>query len=169
MSAAYCLFVAALAGPAPELPASRPFSEISTARAAVTQALYDSNRARGRDPMETAPPVVSLYERLSQSDELPTPERRRLQSQLRTRLVELNDVLRRRALRAAATNSGGGPVAARAQELIDLIQSTIAPESWAVNGGRGTIVFYSPLNVLVIRQTAEVHHQIGGTINQLRP
>jgi hypothetical protein len=38
MSAAYCLFVAALAGPAPELPASRPFSEISTARAAVTQA-----------------------------------------------------------------------------------------------------------------------------------
>ncbi len=55
-----------------------------------------------------------------------------------------------------------------AMELISLIEDTIAPDSWEVRGGRGSIRFFSPLNVLVIRATGEVHHQIGGTLEQLR-
>ena len=57
---------------------------------------------------------------------------------------------------------------AQARRLIDLIQTTIAPETWEVNGGRGTIRYYSPLQVLVVRQTGEVHHQLGGVVGQLR-
>jgi hypothetical protein len=37
-----------------------------------------------------------------------------------------------------------------------------------LNGGEGTLFFYAPLNVLVVRQTAEVHEQLGGNLGQLR-
>jgi len=37
--------------------------------------------------------------------------------------------------------------------LVTLIQQTIAPETWDVNGGNGTIMLYPPLNVLVISQS----------------
>jgi hypothetical protein len=147
-----------------------PLSAFATAREAregVAQALRESNRASGRDPMETTPLVVAAYQRVSLSDKLPTTERKRLHAQLGTRLSELHDVLHRRVKRAAASHSGGG-IASDAQQLIDLIQATIEPDSWAINGGKGTLYFYSPLNVLVIRQTAEVHEQIGGTLGQLR-
>lgn len=67
-----------------------------------------------------------------------------------------------------ASAAGGSAEAASAQQLIDLIQNTIEPDSWDVNGGKGRAMFYSPLNVLVIRNTGEVHEQIGGTLGQLR-
>ena len=37
--------------------------------------------------------------------------------------------------------------------LVELIQTTIAPETWDVNGGKGTIRFFGPLDVLVVSQT----------------
>lgn len=52
--------------------------------------------------------------------------------------------------------------------LIELIQNTIAPESWEVNGGRGSIRYYSLYHALLVRQTADVHHQLGGGLEQLR-
>ena len=36
--------------------------------------------------------------------------------------------------------------------LVELIQTTIAPETWDVNGGKGTIRFFGPLDVLVVSQ-----------------
>jgi hypothetical protein len=143
------------------------FGTAREAREGVAQALRESNRASGRDPLDTTLSVVVTYRRLSASEELPAAERRRLQAQLGTRLTELHDVLYRRVKRAAASHSRGG-IASDAQQLIDLIQATIEPDSWAINGGKGTLYFYSPLNVLVIRQTAEVHEQLGGTLGQLR-
>lgn len=53
------------------------------------------------------------------------------------------------------------------QELVDLIQRTIAPRSWDVNGGPGSIYYWYPGRALVIRQTQEVHEQIGGVLEQL--
>ncbi len=67
-----------------------------------------------------------------------------------------------------ALPGGGAMTAARAQQLIDVITTTIAPESWEDNGGRGRIRFYSPLNVLVIRASGDVHGEIGGALDQLR-
>jgi hypothetical protein len=66
---------------------------------------------------------------------------------------------------------GGGwdaMTAQNAQQLIDLIQATIAPTSWDVNGGLGTIMYFAPKQVLVVRQTGDVHEQVGGAIRGLR-
>ena len=62
----------------------------------------------------------------------------------------------------------GGGANAQAIQLIDLIQNTIEPDSWQVNGGKGSIYYFDQLKVLVIRQTGEVHHQLGGVLGQLR-
>lgn len=62
----------------------------------------------------------------------------------------------------AAAPSDLGPA------LVELIQRTIAPEFWDVNGGPGTIVYFAPLRVLVVRATSEIHHRIGGAVGGLR-
>lgn len=57
---------------------------------------------------------------------------------------------------------GGSAEYQRAQELIELIRRTIAPQSWDVVGGQGSIYYFQPTHSLVVRQTAEVHWLIGG-------
>jgi hypothetical protein len=47
-------------------------------------------------------------------------------------------------------------------QLADLIQRTIDPSSWQINGGPGTITFYPPTMSLVIKQSAEMHFILGG-------
>src|SRR5262249_33738113 len=118
-----------------------PFTTSREARAEVSRVLRESNRAQGRDPTDTAPCVVAVYRQLGASEKLPLAERRRLQSQLRARLAELEQVVRRRESRAGGSHSGG--VVGNAQDLINLIQTTIEPDSWEINGGKGTI-FYFP-------------------------
>jgi hypothetical protein len=54
------------------------------------------------------------------------------------------------------------------RELVELIQRTISPDFWDVNGGPGTIVCYAPLRALVVRATAEVHDEVGGVLGDLR-
>lgn len=51
--------------------------------------------------------------------------------------------------------------------LVDLIQRTIVPDFWDVNGGPGTIVYYRPLMCLVVRATSDVHHRLGATLGAL--
>jgi hypothetical protein len=58
----------------------------------------------------------------------------------------------------------GGNPQNDAKELIELIEDTIAPESWEIRGGRGVIRYWSNGQALVIRQTAEVHERIGGVL-----
>lgn len=69
---------------------------------------------------------------------------------------------------------GGGPFGAGAgvnddygQDLVELIQHTIAPNTWDVNGGLGTIYYWRPGRAMVIRQTGEVHGQIGDLLEQM--
>lgn len=70
----------------------------------------------------------------------------------------------------SSTNKGhaGGAGRADGQSLIDLIQRTIRPEFWDVNGGPGSMVYWDAWHCLVVRATAEVHHQIGGLNGALR-
>ncbi|MEC9092638.1 MAG: hypothetical protein VX438_08040 [Planctomycetota bacterium] len=63
--------------------------------------------------------------------------------------------------------NGGGIIERNADDLIRLIQSTINPSFWNVEGGVGSIIFYAPLNALVIRATEDIHYKIGGSLNQL--
>ena len=50
---------------------------------------------------------------------------------------------------------------------MELIQRTIAPASWDVNGGPGTIQYWRPGRALVVRQTDEMHERIGDVLKQL--
>ena len=54
------------------------------------------------------------------------------------------------------------------QQLVELIQKTVAPSTWDVNGGLGTIYYWRPGRALVVRQTGEVHDRMGDTLDQLR-
>ncbi len=63
---------------------------------------------------------------------------------------------------------GGGPYGFdHGPELVDLIQQTISPQTWDVNGGPGVIYYWRPGRAMVIRQTGEVHRQIGGLLEQM--
>lgn len=62
----------------------------------------------------------------------------------------------------------GGAQQDDGEALVELIQTVIAPDSWDTNGGPGTIFYYRPLRVLVIRQTSEVHGNVGDALGQLR-
>lgn len=84
---------------------------------------------------------------------------RGLGRRLAMRLVETHDTL-------VATAAGGN--AAEAQALIDLIQATISPETWDINGGRGSIVYFANGHALVVRAPGNVHDDLGGLLRQLR-
>lgn len=63
---------------------------------------------------------------------------------------------------------GGGAIPDYGPSLVALIERAIAPEFWDVVGGPGTIVYYAPLRVLVVRATSEVHRDIGGALGGIR-
>jgi hypothetical protein len=69
--------------------------------------------------------------------------------------------------RLMAFGGGPGPID-WGPDLVDLIERTINPAFWDVVGGPGSIVYYRPLQCLVVRATAEVHGQIGGLVGGLR-
>ncbi len=69
---------------------------------------------------------------------------------------------------AAGSQNTQNPEARNAASLIDLIQSTIAPASWDVRGGQGSIMYFSPGGNLVVRQTGETHQAVGAALQQMR-
>jgi hypothetical protein len=83
-----------------------------------------------------------------------------------------NEILAQQAV--PPVRPGGIRAAARPQPpdngqgLVDLIQRTIAPASWGVNGGSGSIVYFRPSRALVVRQRSEVHEQLQGVVRALR-
>lgn len=48
------------------------------------------------------------------------------------------------------------------RELVNMIQASVEPESWDVNGGRGSVRAFQ--GMLVVRNTLKVHQLIGGRI-----
>ncbi len=54
------------------------------------------------------------------------------------------------------------------EELVEVIQTTIHPDSWERNGGNGTIQYWRQGSRLIIRQTDENHEEIQNLLNQLR-
>src|SRR5690606_36981616 len=63
---------------------------------------------------------------------------------------------------------GGGAVRDYGETLVELIQNTISPEHWDVNGGPGSIVYWPNLHVLVVRDSGEEHGRVGGLFDGLR-
>lgn len=62
----------------------------------------------------------------------------------------------------------GGVARDVGQELVELIEQTVAPGAWQVNGGIGTIYYFAPRQALVISAPLEVHEQAADLLNQLR-
>ncbi len=54
------------------------------------------------------------------------------------------------------------------QELIDLIEAVLHPDFWQSNGGAGVAHYYSPLRILVVRATTEVHEDLERLLETLR-
>jgi len=54
------------------------------------------------------------------------------------------------------------------QSLIDLIQNTVAPQSWNTVGGQGAIQPFPTNLSIVVSQTQEVHDEIADLLQQLR-
>lgn len=63
---------------------------------------------------------------------------------------------------------GGRAVPDNGQALVDLIERTINPAFWDTNGGTGSIVYYQPLQCLVVRASGDVHQRLGGLVGGLR-
>jgi general secretion pathway protein D len=62
----------------------------------------------------------------------------------------------------------GGGASADFDSLMDLIQSTIAPDSWEQLGGPGTMQQYFANLSLVISTTSDIHDQIADLLESLR-
>jgi general secretion pathway protein D len=62
----------------------------------------------------------------------------------------------------------GGGVIADFDTLIDLVTSTISPDSWTDNGGTGSISGFPTNLSLVVSQTQDIHADIADLLQQLR-
>ncbi|MEZ6065397.1 MAG: hypothetical protein R3B90_06730 [Planctomycetaceae bacterium] len=142
------------------------------------------------DAARDVPELILWYGAVQQSEVLPRAERVRLSKRLdywieesHERLIRDRAVLlkqsRQQMHAAKLTDStrsnlnnglslqGGAAEARNVQQLIDLIEMTIQPDSWVNAGGRGSIGYYSPQHLLVIRNTQQAHHEIGGLLQVL--
>jgi len=53
------------------------------------------------------------------------------------------------------------------EDLVDLIQKTISPGSWDVNGGPGSIYYWRPGRAIVVSAGDDVHDQVGDLLDQM--
>ena len=63
---------------------------------------------------------------------------------------------------------GGAGTGDYGPQLVALIERTINPAFWDTVGGPGAIVYYQPLQCLVVRATSEIHGNLGGLLGGLR-
>jgi hypothetical protein len=69
---------------------------------------------------------------------------------------------------SALVAEGGRAIMDNGQGLVDLIERTINPAFWDTNGGPGAVVYYQPLQCLVVRASGSVHERLGGLVGDLR-
>ncbi|MGC4002731.1 MAG: general secretion pathway protein GspD [Pirellulales bacterium] len=62
----------------------------------------------------------------------------------------------------------GGGAQADFDSLIELVQSTVQPNTWKANGGQGDIAPFETNLTLVVSNTQEVHEQLADLLQQLR-
>ncbi|MEW4561722.1 hypothetical protein AB1K70_04305 [Bremerella sp. JC770] len=116
--------------------------------------------------------ICALYAEMMLNEEFAEFEKEKWQAKLGSRLRSVRTDLEKihakqpaRSLSETKSANGGGAIDQRgADELIELITTTIDPETWEVHGGKGSIFYYSNFRVLVVRQTQDVHAQLGGIL-----
>jgi len=141
---------------------------------------------------------LSLYRDLQSDAKLPVAQREELRRKVRCRLAQLAQKISRRVARQSreaaregpasvsrmkdlggvlaqqAGAAAGPPAAANNADdddgpaLVDLIQRTIAPTTWDVNGGPGVIYYWRNQRALVISASDDVHEEVGDLLEQLQ-
>jgi hypothetical protein len=53
-------------------------------------------------------------------------------------------------------------------DLVDLIQRTITPAVWDVNGGPASVHYFRPLHALVVAAPGQTHDQLQNVLPQMR-
>jgi hypothetical protein len=81
---------------------------------------------------------------------------------LQTKLYKVKDLLPRPRLQTK-----DAPTSPE-EQLVKLIASTVAPQSWREMGGQGVIEYFPTTRTLVINQTADVQEQVGELLASLR-
>lgn len=135
--------------------------------------------------------LVELYERLRDEKALPLEDRQRLKTAVRGRLRQMVEQIRRHGVAQPASvdvpsertvlaqqllpigalanqPSAAAPQADYGEELVELIQKVIAPDTWDVVGGRGVIRYWAPGAALVVTQSGDVHDQLRDLLRDLR-
>lgn len=65
--------------------------------------------------------------------------------------------------------NSSGPYGRRSENtLIDIVETSVEPDSWEMVGGFGSIQYYKPRNVLVVYQSAQTHREIERLLARLR-
>lgn len=124
--------------------------------------------------------LIAIHDRLAADPRRPQSVRvRGLEQRVATRLVEVHgDLMKFVALKPSAppstagqspiiaASTGGG--SAEAQKLIELIQATVSPDVWDINGGQSSIRYFANGHALVVRAPGDTHDDLGGLLQQLR-
>ncbi len=118
--------------------------------------------------------LVKLHQELAADTRFSTSRTLKLLAmKLRARLRRVQKELSRELEQGspgelAGSRGGRAQQANNAQALVELIQTTISPASWDVNGGQSTIVYFAPRHALVVRAPAEVHSRTRRLLRDLR-
>ncbi len=169
----------AVSGPAPMMTATLKLSG-STLRAAVQEALRKVDQRLAKPGKLDEPIVltlVELHDLLKRDTSLAIADRQQLRQTIRGQLtrvlarlqmsggpVALGQVLGGVAPQASPSNAP----ASNAPQLIELLQDTIAPDSWDVRGGQGVVRYWSMSHALVVRQSSNVHESLERLLDDLR-
>lgn len=104
---------------------------------AVLAAFKDHAQSRNREPAPSAAKLADVARKIAADKLLPDKSRRRLIGQIQRRLVVSGQpILAQRVGLPGAARDG---VHQGAESLKELIEQTIEPSSWDVNGGPGHI------------------------------
>jgi len=144
------------------------------------EAFVALDRDRDAPPGAAVPGGVRLLGAVDDVRGLSPARRRSLRRSLTSKLTDARDDLIARGMRwergiarrrlPSADRSFAGPLEARnGRRLIGLIQTTIAPDTWDVNGGRSTARYFDLYQVLVIRAPQSVHGEVDDLLGGARP
>jgi hypothetical protein len=99
-----------------------------------------------------------------------TPEEIESPDMIETRVYPVKDLVATRPTRRLGTSAGGSAEEVRLNfmELIDMIETTIAPESWDTVGGPGSISVFENAEAIVVSQSYRPHRHIEGLLETLR-
>jgi hypothetical protein len=115
----------------------------------VHEALRKEATAKGPGRIAAMKELVVLHQQVGVNQQMAPRARQQLQGLVGGRL------------RRAQANDDYG------QDLLELIEKTIAPGTWASQGGPGRIYYWRNGRAMVVSQTQEAHEELADLIGQL--